>query len=103
MLTLVTGDVLIYIAQLVFDHAQTVTDELRSTDGDLVLVLNPFLVVHFNQGVQNVFSLLNGGIVDTQIDNGGILVSQFRMQSGCIIIGDGTHITFSITYGSAHE
>ena len=103
VLALVAGDVLIHIAQLAFDHAQTVTDELRGADGDLVLVLYPFLVIYLDEGVQDIFRLLYGGIIDAQVDDGGILAAQIRTQGGRIIIGDGTHAAFSIADGSSHE
>ncbi len=68
------------MTEFVLNHSETVADELGSGDGDLVFVLYPFLVIHLNQGIQDVFRLLDGDIVYTEVDNGSILISEFRMQ-----------------------
>ena len=103
MLALVTGDVLVHIAQFTFNHAQTVTDELRGTDGNLVLVLDPLLIIYLDQRIQDIFRLWDGYVINAEIDDSGILVTQIRTQSGGVIVGYGTYTTFIIADGSPNE
>ncbi len=70
MFALVVGDVFVHVSQLVLYHVQTVADELRGADGNLVLVLNPVLIINLDQGVQYVFRFPGGGIVDAEVDDG---------------------------------
>ena len=77
-------DILIHMPQLVLNHTKTVADELGGADSNLVLVLNPFLIIDFNQGIEDVFRLLDGGILNAEIDNSGILVAEFRTEFLCL-------------------
>ena len=91
------------MSQFILYHPQSVADELRGADGNLVLVLNPFLVIDPNQRVQDVFRFLHGRVVYAEIDDGGFLVAQFGMQFVYIIIGNHLHVGPAETDGHADE
>lgn len=74
-------NVFIHMSQFAFDHAQAVVDKQGSTDRNLVLVLDPVLVIHGNQGIQHLLRPLDAGIPEAQVDYGGLLVVQGHAQS----------------------
>ena len=73
---LVGGDVLVHIAQFPLDDAQTLVDEHRGRDGDLVLVPYPVLVVYRDHGVQYVLGPLRGDVAEGKVDGRSLLVAQ---------------------------
>ncbi len=64
VLTLVGGDVIVYIAQLVLDDVQSVIDEHGGADGHLVAVFHPALVIHGDEGVEHIL-----GTLDVEVDH----------------------------------
>ena len=88
------------MTEFVLNHSETVADELGSADSYLVLVLNPFLVIDLNQGIQNIFRLLDGSIVNAEIDDGRILIAKFRTKVLGVIVGSAHNATLMIGNGS---
>ena len=103
MLALVSGDVFVHMTQFVLYHSQTVADELRSTDGNLVFVLNPVLVIDFDQGIQQVFRFPDGGVADAEVDDGGVVTAQFGNQRVGIGVGGGTYASPDILDRCVYE
>ena len=64
MLALVGGDVIVHVTQFALDHTEAAVNELRGTNGYLVLVPHPVLVIDSYQGVQHVFRPLGGNILE---------------------------------------
>ena len=82
LLALVGGDGLVHVAEFVLDHAQAVGDELVGGGGDLVLVLDPDLVVDVDHRVEDLGGALGVDVLDGQVDHGGVLVGQGRGHLG---------------------
>ena len=67
--TLVSGNVLIHIAQLLLYDSQTLLDELIGGDANLVAVFDPVLVVDIDDGLEDVLSTGNGVVDTADINN----------------------------------
>ena len=80
MLAFVAGDIFVYMAQFALYHVQAVANELRSADGNLVFVPNPVLIIDFDQGIQDVFRFPDGSVIDAEVDDRGIFVTQVSDQ-----------------------
>ena len=103
MLTFVAGYIFVYMAQFALYHAQTVANELRGADGNLVFVSNPVLIINLDQGIQDVFRFPDGDVIDAEVDDSGIFVTQFSDQCICISIGGGTHASPDIPDRGAYK
>ena len=70
---LVGGDVLVDVAELLLDDAEALVDEHGGAHGDLVLVLDPVLVVDGDQGVEHVLGALGVDVLEREVDDRGVL------------------------------
>ena len=76
MFALVRRYVLVHVSELPLDHPQTLVDEHRGADGDLVFILHPVFVVNGDQRVENVFGALDGMIPECKVDDRCLFAAQ---------------------------
>ena len=81
------------MTEFVLNHSETVADELGSADSYLVLCLESISRIDLNQGIQNIFRLLDGSIVNAEIDDGRILIAKFRTKVLGVIVGSAHNAT----------
>ncbi len=67
------GDGLVHAAELFLDDAEAVGDEFVGACGDLVLVLDPVLVVAVDDHPQDVFGPLGVDVAVVEVDDGRVL------------------------------
>ena len=67
------SDGLVHAAELLLDDAQAVGDKLVGARGDLVLVLDPVLVVAVDDHPQDVFGPLGVDVAVVEVDDGRVL------------------------------
>ena len=61
-------------SQLLLDNHQTLIDEIRGIDRDLVLVLDSLLVIHRDQRIQHILRTGGGVIPQRQIEDGSVIL-----------------------------
>ena len=66
---LVSGNVLVYIAQLLLNHCQSLLDKFVGRYADLVAVCHPVLVVDVDDGLQDVVGLSDGVVGALNVDD----------------------------------
>ena len=82
--TLVGGDGLVYVAELLLDDVETVGYELVGGGCDLVLVLDPVLVVDVDHHAQDVLGALGVDILEAEVDHGRVLVAEGGGEVGTV-------------------
>ena len=80
VLALVGRDVLVDVAQLLLDEAETVVDEEGGAHHDLVLVLEPVVVVDRDQHVEEVVGAAFRDVVDGERHHVGVLGRELDAQ-----------------------
>ena len=75
-LTLVRRNVRVDIPQLVFEHSQTLVDEVGSGNGNLVLVADPALVIYSYECVEHVIGSLGRLVGHCQVYDVAVFVGQ---------------------------
>ena len=78
VLALVLGDVAVDGGEFLLDDLETVVDEHRGREGDLVLVLYPVLVVDVDEGVEDVLSPGYRDVVVRKDNDVGVLLAEGR-------------------------
>ena len=74
--TLEGRDILIHVAQLMFDDTEALGDETGGGNGHLVLVVEPVLAVYGDDGVEDILGTLGKHILVTQVDDGSLLLAE---------------------------
>ena len=69
ILAFISRDILIHAPQLPLNHTQTIIDKHGGTDGDLVLVFYPILIIDGYQGIQYVFRTPHTDILNREVDH----------------------------------
>ena len=82
VLALVGRNIVIHIAQLAFYHTESLIDEHAGTDGYLVLVLHPVLIIDGYEGIQHLLGTLDADILEGEGDDVGLLIVLRHSQSG---------------------
>ncbi len=80
----VGGDGLVHGAQLLLDDAEAVGDKLVGGGGDLVLVLDPVLVVDVDHHAEDVLGPLGVDILKPKIDDRCIPVAEGGGEAGAV-------------------
>ena len=80
VLALETRDAVVHIAQLPLDHPQTLVNELRGADSDLVLIEDPMLIINLDQAIQDILRLLDRSVGDAQVDHRTLVVNKGGVQ-----------------------
>ena len=76
MLAAERGDGAVHVAEFLFDDAQAVGDELVGGRADLVLVLDPDLVIHVDHHVQDLRGALDVDVLQGEVDDGGVAAAE---------------------------
>lgn len=91
VLRLVGRDVGVHARELALDDAEPVVDEHRRGVGYLVLVPDPVLVVHGDEGAKDVPGALRGHVLDRQGDDVGVLVGEADLEPVEVGLGHPAH------------
>ena len=82
--TLVGGDGLVHVAEFLLDDVESVGDELVGGGRDLVLVLDPVLVVDVDDHAKDVLGALGVDILEAEVDHGRVLVAEGGGEVGAV-------------------